>query len=132
MPARDLYPQPLQYLVSGEWPDGRLARTAPSEARLIAAVARRLRDACGQRSLRDVAGATGVSASTLSNLLGGRSWGDVVTVARLESALGVNLWGDEHRIGHPHDAKTRSGRTGPARSESGPPDLPRRRKAAQR
>jgi transcriptional regulator with XRE-family HTH domain len=75
-----------------------------------------LQAAIGDRSLRTVAGITGVSASTLSNLVTGRTWGDVVTLARLEAALNVSLWGDEHlHVGdsnRPRNRKDRSGRHG--------------------
>lgn len=43
-----------------------------------------------------MATSAGVSVGTVSALLAGRTWGDVVTVARLERALGVELWGREH------------------------------------
>ncbi len=69
---------------------------APPEAHLVAGIARRLRDTIGARSLRSVAAAAGVSVGTVSSLLSGRTWGDVVTVARLEQGLGVELWGHEH------------------------------------
>jgi transcriptional regulator with XRE-family HTH domain len=123
MPARTLHPQPLGYLHSGQWPDGRLTKDAPREALLAAGLARRLRDACGERSLREISRETGVGASTLSNLLGGRSWGDVVTVVRLESTLGVDLWGDEHRTGKPDGGTRTFPQSGLSAEHSGPGDL---------
>lgn len=120
MPARRLAAAPREYLVKGEWPDGALARNAPAEARQVAGVAQRLRDAVEGRSLRSVATEAGLSIGTVSNLLGGRTWGDLVTLARLENALGVHLWCGVHA---PHDddareRKVRSGRTAPPSGRS--------------
>jgi transcriptional regulator with XRE-family HTH domain len=88
---------PVEYLVSGVWPAGRLGGGAPREARLAQGIARRLRTALAGRTLREVAGEAGLSPQTVANLLHGRSWGDMVTLARLETVLQVALWGDEHR-----------------------------------
>ncbi len=61
-----------------------------------AEVARRLvrnleREIAG-RSIRSVAEAAQVDHSTLLGLLRGRSWPDLVTIARLERGLGADLW----------------------------------------
>jgi transcriptional regulator with XRE-family HTH domain len=96
--------------VSGEWPTGALGRNAPEEAKLAAGIARRLAAAQGARSLRQLAAETGVSPGTLSNLLAGRSWGDVVTIARLETGLGVPLWGSEHLHARHQTAPARGGK----------------------
>ena len=92
MPARGLAPTPREYVVRGEWPDGPLQRGAPFEAQKAADIATRLRSAIGNRSLRSVAAVSGVSIGTLHNLLCGKTWGDVVTIARLEQALSADLW----------------------------------------
>ncbi len=100
MPARKtLLSSPADYLVSGTWPDGRLRKGTPNEALLAVGISRRLRAAVGERPLRDVAREVELSPQTVANLLHGRSWGDAVTVARLESVLKVQLWGDEHLDG---------------------------------
>jgi transcriptional regulator with XRE-family HTH domain len=52
----------------------------------------RLRDGIGERSIRSVATAAGVSHVTILNVLAGRAWPDLSTIARLEIALGVPLW----------------------------------------
>ena len=46
------------------------------------------------RSLEEL---SGVNRSSLSRLLRGESWGTLPVIARLEQALGKDLWGDEHR-----------------------------------
>ena len=51
-----------------------------------------VRDAVGNRSLRSVAEASGLTHVTLLNILGGKVWPDLSTIARLEYGLGVQLW----------------------------------------
>jgi transcriptional regulator with XRE-family HTH domain len=46
----------------------------------------------GTRSIRSVAEVTGVDHTTLLGLLRGRSWPDLVTIARLEQGLAADLW----------------------------------------
>jgi hypothetical protein len=90
-------PYPAACLRDGEtWPDGKLKRDAPPEAKVSASISRRLREAMGDRSARDVARSASISPQTVLNLLNGRSWGDVLTVARLERALNVTLWVSGH------------------------------------
>ncbi len=50
--------------------------------------------------LSDLARTAGISEGVLYKVLNGSTWGDVVTIARLERALGMALWGDEHLAGH--------------------------------
>jgi len=83
---------PRSYLTEGEWPDGTV--DGPVEARYAQALAQRLRDAIGQRSLREVGRAARIDHTTISAILAGRRWGDLVTIARLEQALGQSLWPD--------------------------------------
>jgi transcriptional regulator with XRE-family HTH domain len=56
--------------------------------RLVANLEREI----GDRSIRSVADTTGVDHSTLLGLLRGRSWPDLVTIARLEQGLAADLW----------------------------------------
>lgn len=79
-------------MAAGDWPDGELRADAPYEVRVVLGISRRLRDAIGGRGLRSVAVDADVSIGAISHLLNGKTWGDVVTVARLEQALGVSLW----------------------------------------
>ena len=39
---------------------------------------------------------TGLGRQTINNILLGKGWPDIRTVARLEVALGKRLWGPEH------------------------------------
>ncbi len=95
-PRKSLRPSPAAYLASGEWPEGRLIQSAPPEALLAAGIAQRLRAGLEGWTIRAVAREANLSPQTIVNLLQGATWGDVVTVARLERVLGVHLWGDEH------------------------------------
>jgi len=51
-----------------------------------------VRAAIGDRSIRSVAAAAGMSHATLLNVLAGRVWPDLYTIARLEAALQTGLW----------------------------------------
>jgi hypothetical protein len=48
--------------------------------------------AIGERSLREAGVATGVDRTTIAEVIAGRSWPDIATLARLEVGLGVGLW----------------------------------------
>jgi transcriptional regulator with XRE-family HTH domain len=115
MPARTgLRGHPADYLAPGEeWPHGELVADTPPEVRLVAGVVGRLRVVADDLGTRKVARRAGLSPQTISNLLTGRTYGDLVTVARLERALEVHLWGDEHVHGQ-QDRPTppRGGKTG--------------------
>ncbi|MBB4923961.1 helix-turn-helix domain-containing protein [Kitasatospora kifunensis] len=43
-------------------------------------------------SLRQAAAGSGVNRQVIADLLAGRSWPDVATVARLEAFAGARLW----------------------------------------
>lgn len=88
---------PRSYLVEGEWPDGRV--DGPVEARYAQEFAIRLRDAIGERSLREVGRAARLDHTTISAVMAGQRWADLVTMARLESALEARLWPDPQRAG---------------------------------
>ncbi len=87
---RGLDGPPASYLVSGSWPDGRV--DGPVEAWAVQQLCLRLREAMGGRGLREVARAADVNHSSLRALLLGQAWPDVVTLARLEAAVGADLW----------------------------------------
>jgi len=46
----------------------------------------------GERSLRDAVRLTGVDHTTIGDVLAGRAWADIATLARLEVGLGADLW----------------------------------------
>jgi len=50
-----------------------------------------LREAIGERSIREIATMTGVDRATVGAVLQGKSWPDIVTLAKLEHELGP-LW----------------------------------------
>jgi transcriptional regulator with XRE-family HTH domain len=122
MPARGLAATPREYLARGEWPEGSLRRSAPYEALKVAEISQRLKVAIAGRSLRTVAADSGVSVGTLSNLLSGKTWGDVVTLARLERALGVELWSGTGHAGEPDNEPGRGVRTGRSDANTGRSD----------
>ena len=93
---RNLAAHPNSYIAAGRWPGGPLRHNAPPEAHLARAMSLRLRTAAASWVLTELARTAGISEAVLYNVLNGSTWGDVVTVARLERALGMTLWGDEH------------------------------------
>ena len=76
----------------GTWPDGRLAPKAPPEARQARANAAALREALQGRSIREVADEADLAHTTVYDLLAGKTYGDVITLARLEAVLGTPIW----------------------------------------
>ena len=53
-----------------------------------------LHEAMGERSLRELGRAAGIHHTTIRAILMGERWADLVTIAKLEQALGVRLWPD--------------------------------------
>ena len=97
------YPQlkaPREYIAEGEeWPEGDLAADAPKEARLAKGIATEVLKQIDRRNttLQAVASKQQIGIDTLHNLINGRNWPDLITVARLESHLNRRLWGHEHK-----------------------------------
>ena len=83
---------PVSYLADGVWPDGELVADAPPAARYVAHIARQLRAALEGHTLSELSRRADVNRSTIQDLLAGRFWPDVVTLAKLEQALGATLW----------------------------------------
>lgn len=52
----------------------------------------RVRAAMGQETARSLAERAGISHGTLNNLLAGKAWPTLSTIARLERALATDLW----------------------------------------
>ncbi len=82
----------MAWLDSGTWPDGPLASGAPPEAVTARAIAVNLGIAIGGRSVRKLAAEADLAHTTIYDLLAGNTYGDVITVARLESVLNRSLW----------------------------------------
>ena len=87
---------PTHYMPNEKWPHGTLTPDAPPEAHLAAALAIRLRKHMKGRTLDKMAERTGLGRQTINNILLGKAWPDIRTVARLEVALSKRLWGKEH------------------------------------
>jgi len=85
---------PVAYVAAGAWPDAQLRQDAPVSAHYGQALAKRLAYALAQSetSLRTLAERAGVSHTTVSRLLAGRVLVDIGTVARIEAALGQEIW----------------------------------------
>jgi hypothetical protein len=84
--------RPVDYLISGTWPDGELHRDAPIEAVYAQRISQHLVEALAGRSVIAIAREANLNRSTVQDLLAGRSCGQVSTVARLEQVLGRKLW----------------------------------------
>ena len=79
------------------FPYGKFRKGSPPEVFLAAALARRLKEKIGDESIRYIAKKADLSPQTILNILNGRSWPDLRTIAKLENALNSQLWGSEHR-----------------------------------
>jgi transcriptional regulator with XRE-family HTH domain len=71
-----------------DWPERSSVDPIAERARQLAL---NLREAIGQRSVREIASITGVDRATIGAVLQGKSWPDIVTLAKLEHELG-SLW----------------------------------------
>jgi hypothetical protein len=85
---------PISYVESGTWPEATLRPGAPVEAHYAQQLALRLATAMRERPMsnRALAALAGVSHPTVGFILNGEHHADVVTVARLEVALGADLY----------------------------------------
>ena len=92
--------KPAEFLAEGaDWPDGPLTEDAPPEVHLAAAVAKRLAAIATARGLshKRIADDAGIARSTVADMAKGKCWPDMRTIARVECALGAQLWKNEHR-----------------------------------
>lgn len=73
------------------WPEASLADPG---AAAVQHIARTLTAVMSERrlTLRGLAKTSGVNRQAIADLLAGRSWPDVATVARLGAAVGAPLW----------------------------------------
>lgn len=83
---------PRSYAEQGQWPNARLR--PHHGAAVTQEIARRLGEVMVQRKLsaNRLAGLSGVNRQTISNVLTGRAWPDLITIANLEKALNTALW----------------------------------------
>jgi DNA-binding phage protein len=83
---------PREFLSRGVWPDGQLKKNAPVAAIYAKAISANLRTALGRRAISSVSEAADVARSTIYDILGGNTWPDVVSLAKLEATLSIQLW----------------------------------------
>ena len=101
MPSRrGLERSPIDYLADGqEWPYGRLIEDAPKVAKFVQLLIQQLHEACGgekQPTVYAIAKKANVNPQTITNLLNGKTWGDVPIIYKLEATLERELWTFEH------------------------------------
>lgn len=89
-------PPPRTYAADDDWPHGPLVADAPVAAHYARQIALRLLAALGERNRTEVARVADLSRSTLHDLTTGRTWPDVVSLAKLETVLRARLWPNEN------------------------------------
>lgn len=93
MPRRSGPPgSPSDWIAEGEWPDGDFKADTPSVVVYAVEIARALDEALKGQVRSHVAQSAGIERSTLYDILAGKTWPDMVTLAKLEQALSVTLW----------------------------------------
>ena len=101
---------PREYVAEGgKWPQGPLVDNTPQEVLLaqgIACAILRYSNKPKKRSRREVARKANIGYQTLYNFLDGKTWPNIVTIARLEMFFNRRLFGNEHR---PRNPNPRSG-----------------------
>ncbi len=75
-----------------EFPAGQLASTAPSEVIIAQGLALNVQIALRDTTLIGACRDAGLNRSTVQDLLAGRTFCDIATLAKLEATLGVPLW----------------------------------------
>ena len=89
--AAEILGTPRAHLrVPSHWPFGEIDDGIP--ARYAQRFSARLQEAIGTRSYRAIARESGVSHGTISALVRGDTWPDLITISKLEWALGRVLW----------------------------------------
>jgi len=88
---------PADY-VAGDFLTGHLAPGAPAAARYAQAVATALAAGIAGRGVAATARGAGLARSSVQDLLAGRGWPDLVTLAKLEDELDVTLWPGRDRV----------------------------------
>lgn len=85
--------EPKSY-VNGEWPDAVIRPGAPLAVHYMREIAVKIRDTMDERGLNapDVAKMAGLERSTVRVVLAGNTWPDMVTLLKIEQALGITLW----------------------------------------
>lgn len=82
---------PPRDYVDGSWPDGPAVPAAPRALEHARLIAIRLGEALEGCSVTDVAEQADLARSTIYDLVGGRTWPDLISLGKLETALDVQL-----------------------------------------
>ena len=80
---------PVSYVVEGVWPEAELSEPVAGYAQ---DVARRLKAALAGTGFRSIGRSAGLDHTTVMAVVRGERWPDLITIAKLELALGVRLW----------------------------------------
>jgi hypothetical protein len=78
--------------MTGAWPNGRPTPGAPLAVTYAQHISRAIVAAMGEEGPTSVCARADIARSTLHDILTGRSWPDVVTLAKLENVLETRLW----------------------------------------
>ena len=92
VPRRSDIPGPPRDFVQGRFLED--DAEIPIVVRYAQELARSLHEAIGPLSLRYVARRAKLDHTTIAAVLSGSRWPDLVTIAKLEQALGKRLWPD--------------------------------------
>ena len=95
---KDVARRPADYIDVGEWPDGALSGDAPVEATYAQHVSRTLKAALEDTTISQVARDANLSREAIYDLVKGRAWPELITLARCEQALGLTLWPIPHSL----------------------------------
>ena len=75
----------------GGWPVGAALPGAPRALELARAISIRLSEALEGRSVTEVAETADLARSTLYDIVNGATWPDLVSLGKLNDALGIDL-----------------------------------------
>lgn len=97
MPPRCPKKPPCDYVDA--WPGGAVHSDAPPEFYLVRDIVKRLKEAMEDKnkSISALARDAGTTRQTIYNLLEGKAWPELSTIAWLERALGRRIWGSAHK-----------------------------------
>ncbi|MEV5576720.1 hypothetical protein AB0L06_42415 [Spirillospora sp. NPDC052269] len=107
--------KPRDYIVAGAWPYATIDHHA---ARVAQTFARRLEELVKLRQLsaKRLAAASTADRQTVANVLAGKVWADILTMANVEAAVGVPLYPGLNEVDPPGSAPPRTSMPTPAAS----------------
>ena len=97
MPPRCPKKPPRKYV--DVWPGGAVHSDAPPEFYLVRDIVKRLKKAMEDKnkSISALAREARTTRQTIYNILDGKKWPELSTIAWLERALGRRIWGSAHK-----------------------------------